>query len=63
MFIAHVSLQVELFELGKSAEAEQADDLPAEVVAEVALGPDALERAAVAHAVGHDLKWRKKVII
>lgn len=59
MFVLHVSLQVELLELGEPAEAEQADDLPAEVVAEVPLGPRSLERAAIIDASCHPLKsWK-----
>ena len=48
-------LQVELLELGEPAEAEQADDLTAEVIAEVALGPEALERPTVGDAGGSNL--------
>ena len=58
VLVPHVPLQVELFELREPAEAEQADDLAAKVVAEVALGPQALEGAAVAHAGRSDLKTR-----
>ncbi len=56
MFVLHVSLQIELFELGEPAEAEQADDLTAEVVAKVALGPWSFEGSAVVDAGGHPLK-------
>ena len=39
MFVLHVPLQVELFELGEPAEAEEADDLATEVVAKIAFCP------------------------
>ena len=47
MLVSHVAVQVELLELGESAEAEKAEDLLAEVVAEVAVAPNLLERPAV----------------
>jgi hypothetical protein len=56
VLVLHVPLEVELFKLCEPAEAEQTDDLPPEVVAEVALGPDPLEGAAVANAVCNNLK-------
>ena len=56
MFVLHVSLQVEFLELGEPTEAEQADDLTAEVVAEVPLGPGSLEGAAVVDAGRHPLR-------
>ena len=55
VLVLHVSLQVELFELRESAEAEEADDLPPEVVAQVPLRPNALEGPAVADAVRYRL--------
>ena len=55
MLVLHVSLQVEFFELRESAEAEEADDLPPEVVAQVPLRPNALEGPAVADAVRYRL--------
>ena len=54
MLVSHVAVQVELLELGESAEAEEAEDLLAEVVAEVAVAPNLLERAAVFRSRG----WR-----
>ena len=56
VLVLHVPLQVKLFELGESAEAEEADDLPPEVVAEVPLRPNPLEGPAVADAVRYRLK-------
>ena len=56
MLVSHVSLQVELFELCEPAEAEQADDLPAQIVAEIPLSPDPLERTTVVDSIGHHLK-------
>ena len=47
MFISHMAIQIELLELGESAEAEETEDLLAEVVAEVAIAPNLLERTAV----------------
>jgi hypothetical protein len=47
-----VTVKVEFFELSKSTEAEQAEDLLAQVVAEVAVAPDLLEGAAVLGAGG-----------
>ena len=57
VLVLHVPLQVKLFELRESAEAEEADDLPPEVVAQVPLRPDPLEGPAVAHAV-RDRLWQ-----
>ena len=56
MFVSHMAIQIELLELGESAEAEEADDLPPEVVAEVPLRPNPLEGPAVADAVRYRLK-------
>ncbi len=56
MLVPHVSLEVELFELCEPAEAEEADNLPAQIVAQVPLGPDTLEGSAVAHAVRNHLR-------
>ena len=47
MFVPHVTVQVELLKLGKSTETQQTQDLLPEVVAEVAIGPDLLERTTV----------------
>ena len=47
VLVPHVAVKVELLELSKSAEAEQTEDLLAEVVAEVSVAPNLLERAAV----------------
>ena len=47
MFVSHMAIQIELLELGESAEAEKTEDLLAEVVAEVAIAPNLLERTAV----------------
>ena len=55
MLVLHVPLQVELFELRESAEAEEADDLPPEVVAQVPLRPYSLEGPAVIDAVCYRL--------
>ena len=55
MLVPHVPLQIELLELGEPAEAKQADDLAPQIVAEVALSPDALERAAVTDTAGGNL--------
>ena len=52
MLVSHVAVQVELLELGESAEAEQAEDLLAKVVAEVPVAPNFLERAAVFRSRG-----------
>ena len=60
VLVLHVSLQVEFFELRESAEAEEADDLPPEIVAQVPLRPDPLEGPAVAHAV-RDRLWQIRV--
>ena len=38
VFVPHVSLQVELLELREATEAQQADDLTAQVVAQVPIG-------------------------
>ena len=57
VLVLHVPLQVKLFELRESAEAEEADDLPPEVVAQVPLRPDPLEGPTVAHAV-RDRLWQ-----
>ena len=43
MFVPHVSLQVELFELREATEAQQADDLAAQVVAQVPRETQAFE--------------------
>ena len=56
MLVLHVSLQVEFFELRESAEAEEANDLPPEVVAQVPLRPNPLEGPAVVDAVRYRLK-------
>ena len=47
VFVSHMAIQIELLELGESAEAEETEDLLAEVVAEVAIAPNLLERTAV----------------
>ena len=47
MLVSHVTVQVELLELCESTEAEETEDLLAEVVAEVAIAPNLLERTAV----------------
>ena len=57
VLVLHMPLQVKLFELRESAEAEEADDLPPEIVAQVPLRPDPLEGPAVAHAV-RDRLWQ-----
>ena len=56
VLVLHVSLQVEFLKLGEPAEAEQADDLAAQVVAEVPLGPGPLECAAVVDPGRHPLQ-------
>ena len=56
MLVLHMPLQVELLELGEPAEAEQADDLAAQGVAEVPLGPGPLECAAVVDPGRHPLQ-------
>ena len=40
MLVPHVTVQIELLELGESTEAEEAEDLLAKVVAEVAVAPN-----------------------
>ena len=47
MFVSHVSIKVELLELGEPAETKKAEDFLSEVVAEVAVAPNLLERPAV----------------
>ena len=47
MFVSHVSIKVELLELGEPAETKKAEDFLPEVVAEVAIAPNLLERTAV----------------
>ena len=54
MFVSHVSIKVELLELGEPAETKKAEDFLSEVVAEVAVAPNLLERAAVFRSRG----WR-----
>ena len=44
MFVSHMAIQIELLELGESAEAEETEDLLAEVVAEVAIAPNLIIR-------------------
>ena len=56
MLVLHVPLQVELFELSESAEAKEADDLSAQVVAEVALSPNTFEGTTIIYPCGHPLK-------
>ena len=40
MFVSHVSIKVELLELGEPAETKKAEDFLSEVVAEVAIAPN-----------------------
>ena len=47
VLIPHVAVKVKLLELSEPAEAEQAQDLLAQVVAEVAVGPNLLEGPAI----------------
>ena len=47
VLVPHVTIQVKLLELGEPAEAEQAEDLLAKVVAEVAVGPNLLEGSTI----------------
>ena len=47
MFVSHVSIKVELLELGEPAETKKAEDFLPEVVAEVAVAPNLLERSTV----------------
>ena len=54
MLVPHMAVQVELLELSEPAEAEQAEDLLAKVVAEVAVRPDLLERPTIFNTRG----WR-----
>ena len=56
VLVLHVSLQVEFLELGEPAEAEQADDLAAQVVAEVPLSPGSLEGTTIVDAGRHPLQ-------
>ena len=58
MLVSHVTVQVELLELCESTEAEETEDLLAEVVAEVAVAPNLLKRAAVFGSGG----WRSVFI-
>ena len=50
MLVPHMAVQIELLELSEPTEAEQAKDLLAEVVAEVAVTPHLLEGAAILDA-------------
>ena len=61
MLVLHVPLQVELFELRESAEAEEADDLPPEVVAQVPFCPNALEGPAIVDSVRYRLRSNYQV--
>ena len=60
MLVLHVPLQVEFFELGETAEAEEADDFPAQIVAEVSFGPQPLEGAAIVDSRSDPLRIPKK---
>ena len=44
MFVSHVSIKVELLELGEPAETKKAEDFLSEVVAEVAIAPNLIIR-------------------
>ena len=44
MFVSHVSIKVELLELGEPAETKKAEDFLSEVVAEVAVAPNLIIR-------------------
>ena len=55
MLVPHVSVEVELFELSESTKTQQAEDLLAEVVAEVTVGPDFLKGTAVLYSRGR--RW------
>ena len=50
MFVSHMTVKVELLELGKSTEAQQTEDLLPEIVAEVAVGPDLLKRTTILYS-------------
>ena len=44
MFVSHVSIKVELLELGEPTETKKAEDFLPEVVAEVAVAPNLIIR-------------------
>ena len=50
VLVPHMAVQIEFLELSEPTEAEQAKDLLAEVVAEVAVTPHLLEGAAILDA-------------
>ena len=52
MFISHMAVKVELLELSEPTEAEQAQDLLPQVVAEVAIGPNLLKRSTIFNTRG-----------
>ena len=56
MFVLHVPFQVEFFKLGKSTEAQQTYDFPAEIVAEVSFRPNSLEGPTIIDPCGDPLK-------
>ena len=47
MLVPHVTVEIKLLELSETTEAQEAENLFAEVVAEVAVRPNLLERSAV----------------
>ena len=56
MFILHVPLQIEFFELGKPTKAQKTDNLSAQVVTKVPFSPDPFEGSTIIDASGHPLK-------
>ena len=69
VFVPHVSVEVELFELSKSTEAKETENLLSQVVAKISVGPDLLVRPTILYSGGWwgvisnvsiIIVWRKK---
>ena len=52
VLVSHMPVQVELFELSKSAEAKETENLLSQVVAQISVGPHLLVRSAILYSRG-----------